>query len=246
MINKHAWIIILLFLLSACGIPESATPAPTLQAINLVFPVALQPWADKLGVCASGNPGVGLYFMPSESSQSSLQSNDIALTLGEPSTHNGSIAYSQVGWEQVVVIANRENNIAQLTLAELRSIFSGQMATWDFGAKQPIQVWLFADGDPVRIVFDNTVMTGHSITTEAMLAPDQGAMLEAIANHVSAIGYTTESYLATAAKAESAKVKILPLADAPEGFHQPVVAITAGEPQGLVRDLLVCLQDNNP
>lgn len=240
---KHLLFISLILLLSSCGTPESSTPAPTPEAINLIYPDALQPWADKLGVCASDNPLVGLYFIPSSVSKSTIQANEIVLELGNPSPQDETSYVSQIGWERIVVVTNQANKLSQLTIDELRSIYSGQTLKWGDGIGQPIKVWVFPIGDPIRMFFDQAVMEAHSITTEAVLAPDPGAMLEAVSEDASAIGYLPESFITSDDAVHASKVKIIPLVgSANEQLHQPVLAMTQTEPQGLMRDLLVCLQ----
>lgn len=240
---KHLLLISLVLLLAACGTPESSTPAPTPEAINLMYPDALQPWADKLGACASDNPLVGLYFIPSPISKSPILANEIVLELGNPSPRDESSYVSQIGLERIVVVTNQANKLSQLTIDELRSIYSGQTLKWGDGIGQPIKIWVFPIGDPIRMVFDQAVMEAHSITTEAMLAPDPGAMLEAVSEDASAIGYLPESFITSDGAVRKSKVKIIPLVgSAKEQLHQPVLAMTQTEPQGLMRDLLVCLQ----
>lgn len=240
---KHLLLFSLVLLLVACGTPASSTPAPTPEAINFIYPEALQPWADKLGACATDNPLVGLYFIPSPVSNSTIQANEIVLELGDPSPREEASYIFQIGWERIVVVTSQANKLSQLTIDELRSIYSGQTLKWGDGIGQPIKVWVFPIGDPIRTLFDQAVMEAHSITTEAMLAPDPGAMLEAVSKDASAIGYLPESFITSDDAARTSNVKIIPLVgSANEQLHQPVLAITQTEPQGLMRDLLVCLQ----
>ena len=80
-----------------------------------------------------------------------------------------------------------------------------------------------------------------------MLAPDPQAMLEAIAGNINAIGYIPGSFLTSGDPTLTSNINIIqvdkPLEDA---LHQPVIAVTRSEPQGLMRSLLVCLQNRIP
>jgi hypothetical protein len=237
----------LILLLAACGAPQVSILAPTPQAIYLSYPPALQPWADKLAGCASNNPLVALYINYSTTSDAGIISSDIMLELDQTAHGNGSTYLSQVGREQIDVIVNRDNPVSQLSNDELRSIFSGQKTTWNDASTQPIQDWVLPEGDPARVIFDQAVLQTLPLSSKAMLAPDPAAMLEAISNDVNSIGYIPASFLNSSGSVDPGEVQIVQLDNSMEtAFDQPVVALTQGEPQGLLRSLLVCLESDTP
>jgi len=236
----------LVLVLSTCGTPDVSTPAPTPEAIGVIYSVALQPWADKVAYCASNNPLIALYFTHSDTLDTNLVDNDIFLELGETSQDVQESKLFQVGWEQIVVVVNKDNQLSQLS-DDLKSIFTGQVSKWDNASNQPIQIWVMPEGDPTRTIFDNAVMGTQPISSEAMLAPDPAAMLEAISGNIDSIGYLPRSFLNVRDSAFASKVKILQLDTSLEAeLHQPVIAITKNDPEGLLRNLLVCLQSVTP
>jgi hypothetical protein len=244
---RRLTILSLILLLSACGAPAISTPLPTPQAIGVTYPLALQPWADKLSICASGNSQVALYFNPSNNPGTSIPSNDILLVLGQPVINESQGYSSQVGMEQIVVIVNKENPLEQLSMDEIGSIFSGQLSTWPEGSGQPIQVWVLPEGDPARKPFDQTFLQTRALTTQALLAPDPAAMLEAVSTDVDSIGYLPKSYLNASSSVNPGNVHFIQLDKSAEnGLNQPVIALTRGEPAGLLRSLLVCVQTDTP
>jgi phosphate transport system substrate-binding protein len=236
-----------ILLLAACGVPQSSTPAPTPQAIDLTYSPALQPWADKLAGCASNNPLVALYVNQTDTIDTGMHANDIVLELDQTNPSGGAGYRSQVGREQIDVIVNQNNPISELSTTELRSIFSGQQPTWNDASAQPIQVWVLPAGDPARMIFDQIVLQTQPLTTQAMLAPDHAAMLEAISKDVNSIGYLPASFLHSSGSVNPGKVDLVQL-DLPleTALDQPVVALTQAEPQGLLRSLLVCLEAETP
>jgi hypothetical protein len=237
----------LVLFLSACGTPDVSTPAPTPSAIKVIYPAALQIWANKLINCASNDPLIALYFIQSDTLDTNLLENDIVLELGVSTQDITDSNLFQVGWEQVVVIVNKDNQLSRLSNDDLKSIFSGQVSKWENASNQPIQVWVMPEGDPTRTIFDNAVMRTQPLSSEAMLAPDPSAMLEAISADVDSIGYLPRSILNTSDSASANKIKILQLESSLElELHQPVIAITENEPKGLLHNLLVCLQSVTP
>jgi hypothetical protein len=235
--------LILAMSLSACGTAELATPAPTSEAIQVFYPSSFQFWANSIANCAANNPLIALYFLPAYST-SDIHENDIILDIGQATRDNGKTFLSQVGWDQVVVLVNTANPAAQLSKDELNLIFSGQVTKWKQRPEQPIQVWVLPDGEPARRIFDDAILSSQGLNSEAHLAPDVDTMLEVISQNTDAIGYLPESFLNSSDSTITSKVKIILLESSLEAeLHQPVIAITKGEPTGLLRNVLVCLQN---
>ena len=244
---KHLLLLGLILALTACGIPEESTPAPTPEAIQVVYPAALKPWADKFAECASINPLVALYFNQSPGVDTNLDPNNVVLEMGEPTPIDGASYLSQVGSEQIALIINQENHLSQLSSDTIQSIYSGQTQNWDSASGQRIQVWVLPNGDPVRLYFDRAVLHSYPLTTESLLAPGPEAMLEAISHDMNAIGYLPGSFLMSIDPDLASKVKNIKMDTTLQGkLSQPVVAITPTEPSGLLRELLVCVQATIP
>jgi hypothetical protein len=244
---KQSLILGLMILLNACGVPELSTPAPTPEAIHVVYPASLERWADRITGCASTNPLIGLYFTQAPTLDTNFDMNVVLLELGEPSQIDAASYLSQVGLEQITVIVNQDNDLSQISTSLLQSIYSGQTTSWKNDSGQRIQVWVLPNGDPVRKHFDQAIMQSNPLTSEAMLAPDPEAMLEAISGDNNSIGYLPGSMLSSSNLNLVDKVKIVQLdSSLQEELHQPVIALTHIEPEGLMRELLICLQDAVP
>jgi hypothetical protein len=242
---KSCLLVAFVFLLAACVSPQVATPAPTPEAVDLYYPLSLQPWADRLSICAENNPRVGLYFFPATPPATNILPNQVILSISPSENEIKSASLYQVGYEQIIAITNQANALSQLSVDELRALFSGQQKDWADG--KPIQVWVLPEDDPVSGIFEQAVMTNLPMTTEAMLAPDPNAMLAAVADNTGAIGYLPASTLNSSGTVDPGKVNIVQLdANLNAKLRQPVVAMTAGEPSGELRSLLVCLETSTP
>jgi len=240
---KNLLVLGLILALTACGVPEESTPAPTPEAIQVIYPAALKLWADKFAGCSSTNPLIALYFNQSPGVDTNLDPNVVVLELGEPIQKEGISHLSQVGLEQIAVIVNQDNKLSQLSSDSLQSIYSGQTQSWDGVFGQLIQVWVLPNGDPVRTYFDRAVLHSYGLTSEALLAPDPEAMIDAISRDGNAIGYLPGSFLTTIAPDLASKVKNIKVDTVlQEELSRPVVAMTQTEPSGLMRELLVCVQ----
>jgi hypothetical protein len=243
---KHIFVLELVFLLSACQAPVTATPGLTPAAIQVYYPASLQAWADKLARCASENPQVALYLFPSTSPANDPGRNVIVLEVGQPEGALASAYPALIGWEQVVVIANQANPVSMLTAERLRQILSGSVTQWDSGPEHSIQVWVLPEGDPARQIFDNALALGLPLSSGTQLAPDPGAMLEAVSADEGALGYLPASFLSSAGTPNAYAVKIVLLEQPLEqALHQPVLALTQREPTADVRGLIVCAENSS-
>jgi hypothetical protein len=240
---KPGLFLIVIYILSACANAEIVSPAPTQEAIRVFYPPTMQFWADRLANCASNNPQIGLYFF-SVYTPSEITGQDILLSLGGDAEATNHAYLSQVGWDQLVVIVNVSNSTSQLTRERIEQIFSGEESMWLEDQTVPIQVWVLPGDDPSTLVFNSTFMAGHPLTSEAHLAPDSHAMIEAISQNPGAIGFLPKTIFDSSETSQTADIKIISLPAALNTeLHLPVVAITQTEPKGFLRELLVCLQN---
>jgi phosphate transport system substrate-binding protein len=155
---------------------------------------------------------------------------DLTIRIGE-SSNLASSTY-QIGTDDVKVIANRQNPIDRLTIEQVRGLFTGQIQNWKDiqGADAPVQVWVFASGEDVQQIFEQTSLGGTPVTSAARLATGPDEMAQAIANDINAVGIFTSHW-------DTGNASILF-----SGASVPVLASTSSEPQGALPQILACLQ----
>jgi hypothetical protein len=223
--KKHfTFFLACLFLFSAC---TSASPASTTEPITVQYTAAAQPWLADLAGCAGNN------VMTTElRSADTLDINhtDVTIRIGEPS--NLAAPTYQIGTDDILVIANRQNPIHRLTIEQVRGLFTGQIQNWKDiqGADAPVRVWVFASGEDVQQIFEQTSLGGTPVTSTARLATGPDEMAQAIANDINAIGVFTSH-------GNTGNVSVLFT-----GATVPVLATTSSEPQGALPQILACLQ----
>lgn len=203
----------------------------------------LQPWADRLAICAEEDPSVALYFLQSSVMPANINENDIVLEIGKPSPMKPGGHIFQIGTEQVVVIVNKSNPLSRVPTEQLSQIFIGNLSAWDHKSTNSIHVWVLPDGEPVQQLFSEALGLNQTTDSEAMLAPDPKIMLEAVSKDKNAIGYLPELFLNSDVSPASKEVKTLQLDPSlTQALRQPILAITQDEPTTIGRNLLVCLQ----
>ena len=205
---------ILLFLLSSLVLFScSATPPATPQIITVYSTSAAEPWLPPLYACA------GTSSVLSRVDDSS--SADITLQVGEPE-FLASPAY-QIDTEDILIVTNNQSPIQNLTLEEARALFSEQRDS-------SVQVWVYASGEDVQDVFDQVVMAGRSVTSSARIAVNPQQMSDTLVNESNTVGILPRHWTSGDTR-EVFKVASV-----------PVLAIAQGEPQGVIKELLACLQ----
>ena len=93
-----------------------------------------------------------------------------------------------------------------------------------------VQVWIYASEEDVFRVFDHFVMEGRSVTSSARVAVNPQQMSDTLVNESNAVGILPRHW------------KVGDVRDVFSVATVPVLAITKTEAQGVVKELLACLQ----
>jgi hypothetical protein len=223
---KHAFAVtfLILYLLASCNPSLPTMPA---ESISVQYTTASIPWLANLNDCAGGNT------ITTEQGAADLkdsQAVDIAIRVGQPGKLT-SPAY-QIGSEEILVVTNPKNPVKSLTAEQVRGLFVGQILNWNEikGVDAPVQAWVLAAGEDVEQIYEQILLGGSPVTSTARLAVSLEEMAREIAGDANAVGILT-SHLKTGNFSSVYNV-----------ITVPVLAITTGEPRGVVEDILACLQ----
>jgi len=205
-------------LLASCT-PASAVVTPQLVRVY-VSPAATTKMPDLYN-CST--PSTAIYLTDPGTA-------DITLRLGTPDPLS-SPAY-QIGTDDVVVIVSSQNEIGQLTVFQVHSIFLGQVTNWKDtgGPEMPVQVWTYALGEDIQRIFEQNAMDGQRVTSSARLAFSAQNMLDSVSKDAGSIGYLPRS-METADVRDVFKVAAVPL-----------LAITKAQPDNGTKHIVACLQ----
>ena len=159
-----------------------------------------------------------------------LQTANMAIRIGQPD--DLTFPAYQIGSEDILVIVNPQNPLNTLIAEQVRGLFTGQIQNWQEvnRSSAPVQVWVFASGEDVQQIFEQTILGGSPVTSTAKLATSMEEMSQAIAKDVNAIGILPRHWK-TGNVSEVFTVATV-----------PVLALTPSEPQGAVQGILACLQ----
>ena len=152
----------------------------------------------------------------------SAESPEIYLRVGEPNSLV-SPAY-KIGQEEILIATLRESPVQNLTLAEAQDLFAqGNPST---------HVWVYPSDADMQGVFDQLVMQGRSVSSSASIAVSVQDMIDVLKSETAAIGILPRHAMTS------------DLREVYSAGTVPVLAVTKSEPQGVVVDLISCLQNN--
>jgi hypothetical protein len=148
-------------------------------------------------------------------------SADIVLRVGEPKVLTSSAF--QIDSEDILIVTHRQSPVQNLTLEAARALFAG------YGDSR-VQVWVYSPEEDVQEVFDQFVMASLSVTSSARIAATPQQMSDTLVNESNAVGILPRHWKAGDDR-EVFKVATV-----------PVLALTNSEPQGVIKELIACLQ----
>ena len=210
---KRVYIILLLFVFLLVSCAPAATPEPDPQIISVYATPATQTWIPDVFACAPASVIVRVADDPIPA--------DISIRLGEPDFM--SIPAYQIDTEEILVVTHRQSPVQNMTVEEVRELFAGQ-------GDPSVQVWVYASGEDVQRVFEQTVMQGRSVTSLARLAVNPQHMSDTLNNEPNTVGILPRHWKA----GNSRFVYTIP--------DVPVLAVVREEPQGAIQEVLACLQ----
>ena len=208
-------LIFVVILLGACAPTETPAPTPTPQVVDVYATASTQPWLSDLFACAAQFDLIlRVANSPAEAA--------VRLRLGEPAGLT-TPAY-QIGSEDVMIVTNRVSPVQNLDVEQARALFAG-------AGSPDVGVWVFAEGEDIRQVFDAAVMGGQFVTAQARLAASPQQMSDTLVNTPNAVGFLPRRWKA----GDVRDVFTIP--------DVPVLAIMDSAPQGALQGALACMQE---
>jgi hypothetical protein len=208
---------VLLLLLSSFFVVSCSTGTPqpsTPQVVSVYSTSSAQPWLTELYDCAAAQSDVVL----SRVSDSSVA--DLVLQIGEPAVI--SFGY-QIDTEEILLVTQRQSPVQNLTLDDARALFMGL-------GDPSVQVWVYASDEDVQRVFDQFVMEGRSVTSFARVAVSPQQMSDTLITESDSVGILPRHWKAGDSREVFSVAQV------------PVLAMTNSEPQGVLKELIGCLQ----
>ncbi|MBL6965139.1 MAG: hypothetical protein ISR60_01180 [Anaerolineales bacterium] len=217
--------------LTACSGIDYIEPPAMPRTLSVSYTPALGWIAEDLNRCALDTLEIALTVTEAPASGLDFGAAEAYLRLGatpEATPHTATL----LGYESIVVIAHPDVSPSHLEVIDVNIHYTHLNAEY--------QTWTYPPGDELRVTFDAVVLKGAQPSPHTRIAPHPTAMLEALAANPGSVGYISEHWLP--ADVQSAD----PGLEYAQALRQPILAITATEPQGSTRQFLACLQNALP
>ncbi len=201
MARRKLGLLALSLLILGCGIPPSSTrPIVRIKGSDTMLPLT-KLWAEEF---MRQHPGVSVYTEgggTEDGIKALIQGKIDISTASRPmrpeearglAERQSSLGYSfLVAKDALSVFVHPENPARDLSLKQLRDIFTGRVINWKEvgGRDQPIMVIIRPPNSGTYLYFQEHVLEGQAYASSAQTLPTNPSVVNAIAAHANAIGY---------------------------------------------------------
>ncbi|ABR50695.1 phosphate binding protein [Alkaliphilus metalliredigens QYMF] len=213
-----------------------------------------QQWAEvfmdnypeaQLAVTGGGS-GTGIAAMINGTADIAQSSRQIKGEEIQQGKDNGiEIIEHVTGRDGIAIAVHNDNPVQELTMADLKDIFTGEKTNWkDFGGNDAnITLYSRESNSGTYAFFKEFVLEDEEYATHSNLMPSTQAIVEAVIQDVNGIGYIGLAYLSdtvqgVAVSLDDSSEAFLPsLATISAGDYpvaRPLFLYTAGEPTGVI------------
>ena len=241
-------LIALAFTLSSCAGTEM-TPTFPPPTGRVAVSAALEPFAgERLHAYAktSGVPAFDLEIWSMADAIRAAEDGRIDMLVSGEIPPDDWFA-TPLGFEGIAIALNPDVDIRDLSLQELRDIFSGLIQSWDDldGPALPVQLVIPPQGDDLRMAFERLVLTTGRVSKTAIVAPSPSATVSLLGELPGSIGLLPMSYVPEGThlvRIEGESVSASSLNDGRYPLRFEVIATAPDEPPTAIRDWLVWIQ----
>lgn len=195
----------ILLALALCATPFLASAAVTVKGSDTMVILA-QRWAEeymkanpgKKVQVTGGGSGIGIAALINGTTEIANASREMkADEKGKVrDRYNVLPTETAVAKDGVTVYVNEANGVQQLTLEQLRGIYTGDVTNWKAvgGADAPIVLYSRENSSGTYVFFKETVLKGDDYASSAQTLPGTAAVVNAVAKEKNGIGYGGAAY----------------------------------------------------
>jgi len=242
-----ALVLIASLLLAACGASEAG------ETLSITGSTTVQPLAEKLAEgfmsqnqdvqidVQGGGSSVGVKAAGEGTSDIGMASRD---TKEEELNQFPNLQVHVIARDGIAVVVHPENPVNDLTLDQIRDIFSGKIVNWSEvgGPDAAITVVAREEGSGTRDAFMEMVMGKDALIVDsAILQSSNGAIRTVVSTTPNVIAFLSFGYLDESTKAVSIGGAAATEENAASGVYpvvRPLNLLTNGAPEGLVKAFL--------
>ena len=169
---------------------------------------------------------------------------DIGMSSRSLKAEENGLWYVEIARDGLAVVVNPANTVQDLTLEQVRDIYSETITTWDEvgGATSKIHVIAREEGSGTRSAFTDLVMGKTTeITPRAIVQDSNGAVRQLVADDPNAIGFISLGLVNKNVKALKLGGIAATRENVENGSYQlsrPFLFVASGEPTGLTKEFV--------
>jgi len=223
------------------SVTGSTTVLPIAQALAEAYQ-ALNSGADVQ--ISGGGSGVGVQAAGGKTAEIGMSSRNVQ---DAEKAKYPDLKVIPMARDGIVMIAHPSNAVSQLSLAQIKDIYSGKAASWKDvgGPAQPIVV-IGRDSASGTREFFNTAIMGNTSTTSSMLEKNSnGAVKSSVVPNPGAIGYVGMGYIDSTVKALNISVNgtgipptVTNVVTGTYPLSRQLFYLTSGDATGLAKDFI--------
>jgi phosphate transport system substrate-binding protein len=223
------------------SVTGSTTVLPIAQALAEAY-LKLNPDADVQ--VSGGGSGVGVQAAGGKTAEIGMSSRDVK---EEEKAKYPDLRVIPMARDGIVMIAHPSNAVTQLSLAQIKEIYSGKVTNWKDvgGPAQPI-VLIGRDAASGTREFFNTKIMGNTSTTSSMLEKNSnGAVKSSVSPNPGAIGYVGMGYIDLTVKPINVTVNgsgipptVSNVVTGTYPLSRQLYYLTSGDATGLAKDFI--------
>ncbi len=154
---------------------------------------------------------------------------------------DSGVVATLIAKDAIAAVVNENNPVKELTLAQLKAIFTGQVKNWSAlgGDDIAIKPYVVKETSATYSVFAKAVLGNDPYQGVEVITPD-AKMIPTIARERGAIGQLSFSFLPDAKGVRALKVEGHEATVQTQGYpiSRPLYIVTKGQPQGEVKHFL--------
>lgn len=171
------------------------------------------------------------------------QSADIGMSSRSLDEDEKSLWNVEIAKDGLVLIVNPNNPIGDLTLDEIRHIYTGEITEWSQlgGAESRINLIAREEGSGTRSAFTELVMGEEEITPKAIVQDSNGSVMQLVQGDPNAIGFISLGLLNDDIKAldlDGAEATAENIMNGSYSLARPFLFVTNGEPTGVTKSFI--------
>jgi len=240
--SRIRWNLLFLVLLAFSGCQR------TQGGLSVVGSTSVEPFAEALAeefmnqhprekiFVQGGGSSAGIQAVRTGAAEVGMSSRN--LMKGESDLISIPIIY-----DAIAVIVHRENPLGDLTLDQIRKIFSGEFTRWsEMGGKDKIITLVTREeGSGTREAFQTLIMGKKEISLGALVQDSNGAIRQVVSDDRNAIGYISLGLVndrVKAVKIEGIEPSVENIREQRYKIVRPFLFVFTSEPRGMAKEFL--------